>query len=249
MDEVVAADVGGDARVHDQTGDQGGCRLVNRPMRAVRSLPNAAPPEPSAQWREEPGRCLVQRGRPQRRGSPGDLREQGGQASLMVVGEEEGQPISVDAPHDRFDIERRPVGGVEVQLSDAALTEPLRRNHLGPPATHIDGPEEKETLPGLHHHGPRHVESRVSPWESPGPISRSTSKCRVGVDRVCSRRSICSRSGPCTHVGLLRNAMGCAAVQANCIRAYDANSPVGTPPIGLWSNPHPGTSPRPAPQA
>lgn len=161
-------------------------------------------------------RCLVQRGRPQRRGNPGELREQGSQASLVVVGEEEGQPVSVDAPHDRFDIERRPVGRVEVQLSDAALTEPLRRPHLGPPATDIDGLKEKDPLPGLHHHGPRHGESRVSPWASLGGISLS--KCRIGVDRACSRRTIRSRSGPCTHVGLLRN-MGCAAVQADCILA------------------------------
>ena len=53
----------------------------------------------------KPPRCLVQRGRPQRRKSPA-LREQGGHAPLMVGGEKEGQPISVDAPHDRFDIER-----------------------------------------------------------------------------------------------------------------------------------------------
>ena len=151
-------------------------------------------------------------------GNPGELREQGSQASLVVVGEEEGQPVSVDAPHDRFDIKRRPVGRVEVQLSDAALTEPLRRPHLGPPATDIDGLKEKDPLPGLHHHGPRHGESRVSPWASLGGISLSTSKCRIGVDRACSRRTIRSRSGPCTHVGLLRN-MGCAAVQADCILA------------------------------
>lgn len=186
--------------------------------------------DPHAATRRSP-RCLVQRGRPQRRGSPA-LREQGGHAPLMVGGEKEGQPISVDAPHDRSDIERRPVGRVEVQLSDTALTEPLRRNHLGPPPTHIDSPEEKETLPDLHHHGPRHVESRVSPWGSRRPIFLLSSKCRPEADRVCSRRTICSRSGPCTHVGLLRNAKGWAY----------ATSPLGAPPIGLWSNPHPGTS-------
>jgi hypothetical protein len=60
---------------------------------------------PTPRPRRSP-RCLAQRGRPQRRGSPGDLREQGGHAPLMVGGEEEGQPISVDAPYDRSDIER-----------------------------------------------------------------------------------------------------------------------------------------------
>jgi hypothetical protein len=155
--------------------------------------------------------CLVQRGCPQRRGSPGKLPEQARQASLMVVGKNEGQSVPVDAPHDRFDIERRSVGRVEVQLSDATFIEALRRSHLGPPATHIDRSEQKETLSGFHDHGPRHGESRVSPWTSLGPRTHSTSKNRAGVDRTRSGRTICSRSGPCTHGGLLRNAMGCAA--------------------------------------
>jgi hypothetical protein len=116
----------------------------------LRSESNRGPAPPTP-WSL---RCLVQRRGPQRWGSPGELREQGGQASLLIVGEEEGQPVSVDAPHNRLDIERRPVGRVEMQLSDAALTEPLRRPHLRPPAAHIHGLEEKEALPGLHHYGP-----------------------------------------------------------------------------------------------
>jgi hypothetical protein len=39
------------------------------------------------------------------------------------------------------------------------------------------------------------------------------------MERASSRRTICSRSGPDTHVGLLRNAMECAAVDADCILA------------------------------
>jgi hypothetical protein len=81
--------------------------------------------------------CLVQRGCRQHRGSPGNLPEQARQTSLMVVGEDEGQSVPVDAPHDRFDIERRSVGRVEVQLSDATLIEALRRPHLGPPVTQL----------------------------------------------------------------------------------------------------------------
>jgi hypothetical protein len=170
------------------------------------------------------------------------LPEQARQASLVVVGKEKGQPVPVDAPHDRFDIERRSVGRVEVQLSDATLIEALRRPHLGAPATHIDRSEQKETLSGFHDHGPRHGESRVSPWTSLGPRIHSTSKKRAGVDRARSGRTSCSRSGPCTHGDLLRNAMGCVANPLH--PSYDANSPVRMPDIGLWSTPHPRQSRR-----
>jgi hypothetical protein len=163
----------------------------------------------------------------------------------MVVGEEEGQPVSVHAPHDRFDIEHRPVGRVEVQLSDAALTEPLRRPRLGAPATHIDGSEEKETLSGLHHHGPRHIESRVLPWAALGSRSRCTSKCRIGEDRESSKRTVCSKSWPCTHAGLLRNAM--AAVQPTASLAYKANSPLERRILAFGPTPIPAPA-RPAPK-
>jgi len=143
------------------------------------------------------------------------LPEQARQASLVVVGKRQRQSVPVDAPHDRFDIERRSVGRVEVQLSDATLIEALRRPHLGAPATHIDRSEQKETLSGFHDHGPRHGESRVSPWTSLGPRIHATSKNRAGVDRARSGRTICSRSGPCTHGGLLRKRWD--ALPTHCI--------------------------------
>jgi len=124
-------------------------------------LPGPTPPP-----RRSP-RTRVQRGRSQRRGSPGDLREQGGQASLLVGGEEEGQPISVDAPHDRFDIERRPVGRVEVQPSDAARR---RKNRF--PASTTTG---HDTLNLAYRRGRRGVPYPSSPrsaaWEWTGCVA------------------------------------------------------------------------------
>jgi hypothetical protein len=48
-----------------------------------------------SQAQERASRELVQRGRPQPRRSPRDFCEQLGQASLVVVGEEESQPNDV----------------------------------------------------------------------------------------------------------------------------------------------------------
>ena len=146
---------------------------------------------------------LVQLERPRSRGSPGELNEPGGDATVVVVGEAEGKPVQVDAPHDGFDIERRPVGRVEVQTSDAALAEPLRRANLGAAGTQVDGLEEKKPFPALHDHGPRNVGSRMLPESSRDLVSPSPSNSFIGVDMADSKSTVWSRSEPCVHVRLL----------------------------------------------
>jgi len=148
--------------------------------------------DPSGDSRE-----LVQRGRPQRRSGPRDLCEQLGQTSLVVGGEEESEPVSVDAPHDRFDVERRPIGRVEMQPSDVALTEPFRWPHLGPPATHVDGLEKKDASPGFHDHGPRDDGSRVPPELSGQNLSP------IEVDVTDGGKTALFQCRPSIHVSLL----------------------------------------------